>query len=116
MSVRRGFILALGALTGWTFLYFVLFILLLASQGALPAPASDSLAPAFATILKLQYSVLLIPLLLIYYLAHLFSTADVPRRRRTIWTFALILASVVVMPIYWYRFLWRASPAAKRGP
>lgn len=113
MFVRRSLILSLGILTGWSFFYFGLFLLFLVSQTTLPYPLLRALAPAFTTIIKLQYSILLVPFLLIFYLTHLITKTSLPRRQLTIWTFALFFASVVAMPIYWYLFLWRIPPSAQ---
>ena len=47
--------------------------------------------------------------LIIYYLIHLARNCVVRNGSRRSWQIALIWCSVVAMPIYWYKFIWRPT-------
>ena len=34
---------------------------------------------------------------------------SVPDNRRVLWLAMIVMAGIVVLPLFWYRFLWRAS-------
>ena len=108
MKPSRIAVLALGALTVWAFLYFLVFMLFLAGAMASHNLASSpGFIAAFDMVLSLRLSILLIPALLVFYLAYLYSTGTVPSRKKPLWALALASASVVAMPAFWYVHLWR---------
>jgi hypothetical protein len=51
--------------------------------------------------------------LLAFYLVFLFKSNAVPKDQRALWGVALFFANVLVMPVFWYLFVW---PAGDRGP
>jgi hypothetical protein len=77
---RKAFTLFLGILTGRALLYFLLFMVFLAVQSSLQGQLPPSLSQPITTLLELQYSVLLVPVLVIYYMAHLYGSPATPRR------------------------------------
>ena len=48
-------------------------------------------------------------ILIIVYIVYLYKSSDVPSNKRSLWTFALIVGNIVVMPYFWYQYIWRIA-------
>jgi H+/Cl- antiporter ClcA len=81
----------LGAVTLWLPLYTAYFVVFVLPQPLLLA--------------TLVTTFLLIAALLAIYLADAHRNRRVPDERRTPWAVALVMASVVAMPVYWWLYL-----------
>jgi heme/copper-type cytochrome/quinol oxidase subunit 3 len=90
----------LGALTLWP-LIFVAMSPWLAGSGSAAGARAAWAAAALPT-------ALLVPGLVVFYVRHATRNWNVPRRRRPWWAAALVLGALVVMPVYWWRHVWRA--------
>jgi predicted permease len=51
--------------------------------------------------------------LIAFYVFFLFKTDAVPKDQKALWAVVLFFANVVVMPIFWWLYVW---PAKKSGP
>ena len=111
MTRKRISLLVLGILTIWSLIYFLFFMLFLAGRG-ISADLSSSawFIAAFDVILSLQYTILLVPALLVFYLVCLYATPRVPSGDKPLWAIALVSTTVFAMPVFWYLYLWRPSP------
>ena len=110
--------IVLGALTAWPFVFGVLG-LLVEIFGLIPK-GSATPPPAFVVFLAL---LVLTPLavlgLLVFYLVYLFTKTPLPQERKLIWAVALVAGHVFVMPVFWWRHVWKPRnmaplPEAKR--
>jgi len=110
--------IVLGALTAWPFAFGVL-ALLVEILGLIPR-GSATPPPAFVVFLTL---LVLTPLevlgLLVFYLVYLFTKTPLPQERKLIWAVALVAGHVLVMPVFWWRHVWKPRnmaplPEAKR--
>jgi len=45
--------------------------------------------------------------LVIFYIRHVSRNEDIPDHRKRFWRTALFFGIFFVMPIYWYKFIWR---------
>ena len=98
--------IVLGALTAWPFVFGLLGlsveILGLIPKGSITPP------PAFVVFLAL---LMLTPLavlgLLVYYLVYLFTRTSLPRERKLVWAVVLVSGHVLVMPVFWWRHVWK---------
>jgi hypothetical protein len=89
----------LGAVTLWVLVYTAYFVVFVLPEPLLLA----SLATTFV----------LIAALLAIYLADAHRNRRVPEDRRTPWAVALVMASVLVMPVYWWLYLRPRAQAAR---
>ena len=88
----------LGAVTLWLPLYTAYFLVFVLPQPLLIATLGTTL--------------LLVAALLVIYLADAHRNRRVPDARRTPWAVALLVASVVAMPVYWWLYV---RPTARRA-
>ena len=88
----------LGAVTLWLPLYTAYFVVFVLPEPLLLA----TLATTFV----------LIAALLVIYLADAHRNRRLPEDRRTPWAVALVMASVVAMPVYWWLYLRPTAHAA----
>ena len=89
----------LGAVTLWLPLYTAYFLVFVLPEPLLLA----TLAATFV----------LIAALLTIYLADAHRNRKVPDERRTPWAVALVMASVLAMPVYWWLYLRPRAQAAR---
>jgi hypothetical protein len=98
--------MALGALTAWPFVFGALG-LLVEIFGLIPK-GSDTPPPAFVVFLALLVLTPVTSLgLLVFYLVYLFTKTPLPQERKLIWAVALVAGHVLVMPVFWWRHVWR---------
>jgi threonine/homoserine efflux transporter RhtA len=81
----------LGAVTLWLPLFTVYFLVFVVPQTLLLAMLGTML--------------LLVAALLVIYLVDAHRNRRVPDARRSSWAIALVMASVVTMPVYWWLYL-----------
>lgn len=110
--------IVLGALTAWPFAFGVL-VLLVEIFGLIPT-GSPTPPPAFVFFLALLVLTPLAALgLLVFYLVYLFTKTPLSPERKLIWAVALVTGHVLVMPVFWWRHVWKPRniaplPEAKR--
>jgi hypothetical protein len=63
------------------------------------------------TYLVLAWSVLLVPFLVVFYLVYVFRMPGMTSAAKGLWAVAILAGSVIVMPVFFYRYVWRHSPA-----
>jgi hypothetical protein len=103
--------MVLGALTAWPFVFGALG-LLVEIFGLIPK-GSETPPPAFVVFLAL---LVLTPLavlgLLVFYLVYLFTETPLSPERKLIWAVALVAGHVLVMPVFWWRHVWKPRTMA----
>ena len=57
-------------------------------------------------------AVVFIVVLIMYYIVNVFRNAGISKRGKIAWTIALVLASTVAMPVYWYTYLRSQPPSS----
>lgn len=107
--MRRWVKIALGAATFWPVLFCMAsgvaaYRLYEVAQNGIPLHAINRIG---------TYTVPLVLLtgmltwgLLIFYIRHVSRNEDIPDHRKRFWRAAVFFGSFVVMPIYWYKFIW----------
>jgi len=48
--------------------------------------------------------------LVAFYLIHLFKGDRVHRDQKVLWALVLLVGNIMVMPAYWYLYIWRDAP------
>jgi hypothetical protein len=115
----------LGLATLWALVYPVFFAVGIAKFWATLYSRILTLANPETTDLPavpFEYLLLIPPLLLTlvlvvalvaYYVRHAIASPRIPQEMKAVWIILLVLANVVVMPIYWYLYIWR-EPKLRR--
>lgn len=44
--------------------------------------------------------------LFVFYYGHLYRSTAVPKRAKGSWAISLLMLNFLIMPIYWYRYIW----------
>jgi hypothetical protein len=98
--------LILAGFTIWPFI-FPLVGLLAELMGIIPINSSDIPWTFIAFLGLLCFTVIEILALLVFYINFLFFKTTLPIEHKLIWTIALFIGHVVVMPVFWYLFVWK---------
>jgi hypothetical protein len=88
----------LGVLTVWPLTFYSFW------AGQLLTGAADS-APSWLGSVAV-FTILLTIALIVYYARHALRNEALTQTQRPAWAVALLVASPLAMPIYWYRFVW----------
>jgi len=98
--------IVLGALTAWPFAFGAL-VLLAGVFGLIPKDSATP-PPTFVVFFALLVLTPLMLLgLLVFYLVYLFTKTPLPLDRKLIWSVTLVAGHVFVMPVFWWRHIWR---------
>jgi hypothetical protein len=98
--------LILAGFTIWPFI-FPLVGLLVELMGIIPTNSSDIPWTFIAFLGLFCFTVIEILALLVFYINFLFFKTTLPIEHKLIWTIALFIGHVVVMPVFWYLFVWK---------
>jgi energy-coupling factor transporter transmembrane protein EcfT len=55
-------------------------------------------------------------MLIAVYLCFLFKTEKVPKDEKAVWAVVLIFMNVLVMPVFWYLYIWSREPTGGDVP
>ena len=47
-----------------------------------------------------------------FYIYYLFKTDHVKQDQRALWAVVLLLANILVMPVFWYLYIWKPAESA----
>ncbi|HBF13034.1 MAG TPA: hypothetical protein DDW49_06560 [Deltaproteobacteria bacterium] len=107
--------LIVGFLNLCPLLYFLLFMgivvyffMVSISQGV-PTFSEDFLGISRKLIILHMLIMLEIFFMIIFYIFHLFRNEFVTNDQKLVWLVALILGSVLSMPVYWYLYIWEKT-------
>lgn len=98
--------LVLAGLTLWPFI-FPLLGLLFELLGLIPTTSSEVPLSFILLMGLLCLTAIEILALLVFYLNYLFLMTPLPLEHKLIWAIALVIGHVVVMPVFWYLFIWK---------
>jgi len=117
MKLNRGVAALLGMLTlvpyVWVALALGYFLPRLMSFGQPGGISSEVYFPLFELVWRVSIGVVIaVAVLATVYLLHLYRSDLVPKEKRGSWAWMLVLFGFVLMPVYWYRYVW-AAPAKR---
>jgi len=104
MSKNKALLLA--GLTLWPYL-FLLFGWLLDLSGLLASTGSQPPVAFILFLLVMALTALLVPALVIFYLVYLLTRPALSLDRKLVWAALLVIGHVLIMPLFWYLFLWK---------
>lgn len=58
----------------------------------------------------LVWVVLIMISIISYYVIFIFNTSQIPTNKKTLWTILLFFGHVVILPIFWFKFLLSEEP------
>ena len=108
LSALRPLQFALGVCTLWPLARFVYDNYDMLVSGGDPANPFREWRPT--TLLDFS-SLALYLALLVFFLIYTYRSARVPTDKRAAWTFFLLFAGFVAMPLFWFMYIWRPVPA-----
>jgi hypothetical protein len=98
--------LFLAGLTLWPYL-FMLLGWLLDLSGLFPSTSTEAPVAFVLFLLVLALTFLLVPALLIFYLVYLLTRPALSLDRKLVWVALLVIGHVLIMPLFWYLFVWK---------
>lgn len=113
----------LGFATIWPLLFFIIFMLFIVSLFI--NPPFDNVAPGetveiptdFIVMIVLNVATSLLSLgLMIFYIVHVVKSDELTKDRKVLWAVGLLLATPIVMPIYFYIYFWREPEISHHAP
>lgn len=117
MTLTRGQVLAVGALTLWPAVYVVLFIAsvfgLIAfagvQAGTTPGADPGAALPVGVVVLFAAHclTLTLAVALVVFYVVHAARSPALDSQARVVWIVVLLLGGMLAMGVYWYLQLWR---------
>ncbi len=101
----------LGIGTIWPLIYMVFFfVFIISSLSSMPLngpPDVRAFEDTFSAIILLHLlTMLLVFGLTIFYMVNVFRNDRVIKEKKTLWAVVLFLGNVLVMPFYWYHYIW----------
>jgi len=125
-TVNRRQRILLGIATAWPFAYGILFAVFampyLDAANAGSEAAKDYLIQKFIPAMLLPHTLALACLgsLVLYYIYYILKMPGVRAFSKIIWVFLLFFGHMLVIPVFWYLFIWRdskkpAKPTTKRS-
>jgi hypothetical protein len=114
MKLNRGAVAVLGIFTLAPYVWFGLaigyFLPRLTSMGQPDGISSEVYFTLFDRVWLTSIGVMItLVALVVVYLIHLHHSDLVPKEKRGPWTWMLLLFGFFLMPVYWYRYMWKAS-------
>lgn len=55
------------------------------------------------------FTVLLVLALAVFFMAHAISNERMGRNTKTFWVVAILILHMLIMPVYWYLYIWREA-------
>lgn len=109
----------LGIATIWPFIYLGLFMIFVFStiffaRGGMPdSGASEGGFPIlFVLIFALHaLTILWVWALIAFYIVNVFKNDRVEKDKKVLWAVVLFMGNMIVMPVYWYLYIWRDNVA-----
>jgi hypothetical protein len=100
--------IVLAIFTVWPLLYCVTMLLIEKLLNAMiSGDAPFSLTASSFTIFCFHILTLLDALILmVFYIVHLLRTDKIKTRVKLLWAAALLIGNIIVMPIFWYIYIW----------
>ncbi|HKO97428.1 MAG TPA: hypothetical protein VJU86_10570 [Pyrinomonadaceae bacterium] len=118
MKKSTKILLALATL--WPFVYMILFfIFVFSSVLFMPGPSGEESGPPFffAVFFALHLLTMLWMIALtVIYMVNVFRNDRVEKDKKVLWAVVLFMGSIIAMPIYWYLYIWKESPATSLPP
>ena len=106
--MTRGEKIALGIATLWPVLFAfgsqLVALRLLAPSSGVPSPIRSFHLYNVAFVLATG---ILAWILLIFYIRHVSRNEAIPDDKKRFWQTILFLGNILVMPLYWYKFVWK---------
>ena len=111
MQLTKAKKIFLGVLTLWPIIYIIMFMLIIFSTVFLSSQGFQAEgAKFFFIIFILHFFTILYSFGLIgFYIYYIFKTDRVPKDKKALWAAIIFLANIVVMPIFWFLYIWRDS-------
>jgi len=86
------------------FLFFLVYVLAICLSPWKPTDAE------LGRVLMVNFGCVLFSLgLLIYYVQHVRHNDAMPAEKKSFWIKAFLMGAIVLMPVYWYRYIMRQS-------
>jgi magnesium-transporting ATPase (P-type) len=96
----------------WFAVFFPYYLRRLETLGEPTGITAADYFPLFNTVWLLSILVMGLTLaLLVVYFIHLYRSGAVPTAHRNSWAAMLFVLGFILLPVYWYRYMWRASSA-----
>jgi hypothetical protein len=82
----------------------------------LPGLSSKCEIPKFVIyLIPVHFMVVITGIVLVfYYIFHAARSAKIDRDIKPLWIAGILLVNVIIMPIYWYLYIWNSGPADKK--
>jgi hypothetical protein len=107
--------LLLGLATLWPFSYLIFFFVTIFSLILFMPSAGEGESdffPFLGVILPLHlFTMLSMMALIAFYIVNVFRNDRVEKDKKVLWTIVLFMGNMIAMPVYWYLYIWRESPA-----
>lgn len=121
MKFKRAAAAALGVLTLLPLLYLVVFVTYffptLSSLGHPGGIAEEYYFDLFNLTFRLWAAAIVLALaLLVFYGVFAHRANIVPIEKRSLWVIGLLVGHIIVMPVFWYLYVWRRRADLLRGP
>jgi hypothetical protein len=119
--MRKSTKILLAIATIWPLIYMVVFfVVMISTFSSMPLnrpPDAGSLDNFVTIILPLHLlTMLLVMGLTIFYIVNVFRNDRVIKDKKTLWAVVLFLGNVMVMPVYWYLYIWPSGKDSSATP
>jgi hypothetical protein len=99
--------LLLGLITLWPPIYLAVFV---AFAFFAAFPSDGNFPVSFTAMFRLHLiTVFWVWSLLVIYLLDVFRNDQMDQDKKALWAIVLFLGNMIVLPVYWYLFVWRSS-------
>jgi hypothetical protein len=120
MTLSKPVKVAVGVLTVWPIVHLCLFMaafgfmmFTVIANAPRGAPPPDGFEAWFLLVFVLHFATALLTMgLLVFYIVHLFKTDLVANDRKVLWALVLFMGGPIAMPVYFWLYLWRATPGS----
>ncbi len=113
--MARAIRLALLLATLWPLMYIAVFLAFLVGTFNEPS-ANDGSPEGWMFILPLHMLTMLwVIALLAVYIVNVYRNEGVPADKKPLWATMIFFGTVVVMPIYWYLYIWNTGSEPQRS-
>jgi hypothetical protein len=109
--MSKGAKILIAAATAWPILYMFIFIVLIVSAVFLSESQGEA-SWLWALIMPLHLlTMLLIFGLTAFYIVNVFRNKRIKSDMKALWAIVIFMGSIFAMPVYWYLFIWKETPA-----
>jgi heme/copper-type cytochrome/quinol oxidase subunit 2 len=111
VSMKKSTRILLGIATIWPIVYMIFFftvIFIAIFSASHDGSFEGSALPALLMVIFPLHilTVILVMGLTIFYIVNVFRNDRVDKDKQILWTILLFMGSIIVMPVYWYLYIW----------